>query len=139
MAQQTIFPGAWLHIPDLSDVGHHTVQDGESFAGLAGRWYGDDHLAIVIAHANQMDVDTEPTPGTVLIRPGLNYRKNVSGDTLETLCRDVYGDGISAHLDGGRGGGELYPPAAQAVRQSDGQLPVVGVTDVTGNAVSWLC
>jgi nucleoid-associated protein YgaU len=94
VAQETIFPGAWLHIPDLSNVGHHTVQDGDSFAGLAGRWYGDDHLAIVIAHANQMDQDTEPTPGTVLIRPGLNHRKNVSGDTLETLCRDVYGDGI---------------------------------------------
>jgi nucleoid-associated protein YgaU len=94
VAQQPIEQGAWLHIPDLSNVGHHTVEDGDSFAGLAGRWYGDDHLAIVIAHANHMDPDTAPTPGTVLIRPGLNYRKNVSGDTLETLCRDVYGDGI---------------------------------------------
>ena len=55
VAQQPIERGAWLLIPDLGNVGHHTVVDGESFAGLAGDWYGDDHLAIVIAHANDMD------------------------------------------------------------------------------------
>lgn len=52
----------------------------------------DDHLAIVIANANQMDVGIDPTPGSVLIVPGLNHRKNVAGDTLETLCREMYGD-----------------------------------------------
>jgi nucleoid-associated protein YgaU len=92
VAQRTIFPGAWLLIPDLVDVGHHTVAANENFASLAANWYGDDHLALVIAHANQMDESTDPTPGTVLIRPGLNLRRNVAGDTLETLCRDVYGD-----------------------------------------------
>jgi nucleoid-associated protein YgaU len=66
VAQQPIERGAWLLIPDLSDVGHHTVVDGESFEVLAARWYGDDHLAIVIAFANEMDPGTEPAPGTVL-------------------------------------------------------------------------
>lgn len=70
--------------PDLSDVGHHTVVDGESFAGLAARWYGDEHLAIVIAFANDMDPATEPTSGTVLIQPGLNFRLHVAGHTLES-------------------------------------------------------
>jgi hypothetical protein len=92
VAQQPIEPGAWLLIPDLSDVGHHTVVDGESFAGLAGRWYGDDGLAIVIAFANAMDPATEPAPGTVLIQPGLNFRLHVAGQTLESACRFVYGD-----------------------------------------------
>jgi len=92
VAQQPIERGAWLLIPDLGDVGHHTVVDGESFAGLAGDWYGDDHLAIVIAFANEMDPDTEPAPGTVLIQPRLNYRLNVAGHTLESACRMVYGD-----------------------------------------------
>jgi hypothetical protein len=92
VAQQPIESGAWLLIPDLSDVGHHTVVDGESFAGLAGSWYGDDHLAVVIAFANEMDPATEPAPGTVLIRPGLNFRMNIAGHTLESACRHVYGD-----------------------------------------------
>ncbi len=92
VAQHPIERGAWLLIPDISNVGHHTVVDGESFAVLAGRWYGDDHLALVIAHANDMDEQTEPAPGTVLIRPGLNYRKDIGGDTLESACREVYGD-----------------------------------------------
>jgi len=92
VAQRPIEPGAWLLIPDLSDVGHHTVVDGESFAGLAASWYGDDHLAIVIAFANEMDPDTEPAPGTVLIRPGMNFSMRIAGDTLESACRFVYGD-----------------------------------------------
>jgi LysM domain-containing protein len=92
VAQQPIEPGAWLLIPDLSDVGHHTVVDGESFAVLAANWYGDEHLADVIAFANGMDPATEPAPGTVLIRPGLNFRMTIAGHTLESACRYVYGD-----------------------------------------------
>jgi len=92
VAQRPIEPGAWLLIPDLSDVGHHTVVDGESFAGLAASWYGDDHLAVVIAFANEMDPATEPAPGTVLIRPGMNFSMRIAGDTLESACRFVYGD-----------------------------------------------
>lgn len=92
VAQRPIEHGAWLLIPDLSDVGHHTVVDGESFAALAARWYGDDELAVVIAFANDMDPATEPAPGTVLIQPGLNFRMAIAGHTLESACRFVYGD-----------------------------------------------
>jgi hypothetical protein len=92
VAQHPIEKGSWLLIPDLSDVGHHTVVDGENFASLAANWYGDDHLAIVIAHANEMDVDTQPAPGTVLIQPRLNFRKGIAGDTLESVCTWFYGE-----------------------------------------------
>jgi nucleoid-associated protein YgaU len=92
VAQRPIQRGAWLLIPDLTNVGHHTVVEGDSFAGLAGRWYGDDHLAIVIANANHLDPGTDPTPDQVLIVPGLNRRRNVAGDTLESLSREEYGD-----------------------------------------------
>jgi nucleoid-associated protein YgaU len=92
VAQRPIQRGAWMLIPDLTNVGHHTVVEGDSFAGLAGRWYGDDHLAIVIANANHLDPDTDPTPDQVLIVPGLNRRRNVAGDTLESLSREEYGD-----------------------------------------------
>ncbi|MGV0812768.1 LysM peptidoglycan-binding domain-containing protein [Mycolicibacterium boenickei] len=92
VAQREIRRGAWLLMPDLTNVGHHTVVEGESLAGLAARWYGDDHLAIVIANANNLDPSTHPTPGHVLIVPGLNRRRQVAGDTLESLCIDEYGD-----------------------------------------------
>ena len=139
MAQQPIEQGAWLLIPELGDVGHHTVVDGESFAALAADWYGDDHLAIVIAHANEMDPDTQPAPGTVLIRPGLNFRLHVAGHTLESACRWVYGDSelIPTWMACGRGG-ELHQQAAQAVLQPDAAFPSL-VADVTGQSASWLC
>lgn len=92
VAQLPLHQGAWLLIPDLTNVGHHTVVDGETFAGLAARWYGDDHLAIVIANANQLNENTELTPGQVLIVPGLNRRRDIAGHTLEVLCREEYGD-----------------------------------------------
>ncbi|ORV45690.1 peptidoglycan-binding protein LysM [Mycolicibacter engbaekii] len=92
VAQREMHQGAWLHLPDLADVGHHTVVDGESLEGLAARWYGDDHLAIVIALANNLPTNTEPDPGQVLIVPGLNRRRHIAGDTLVSLCREEYGD-----------------------------------------------
>ena len=35
VAQLPIEQGAWLLIPELGDVGHHTVVNGENFASLA--------------------------------------------------------------------------------------------------------
>ncbi|WP_226434859.1 LysM peptidoglycan-binding domain-containing protein [Rhodococcus yananensis] len=91
VAQREIQRGAWLLMPELGDVGHHTVVAGETLAGLAARWYGDDHLALLIELANHLP-DGTVTPGQVLIVPGLNRRHRVSGDTLESLCRFEYGD-----------------------------------------------
>lgn len=92
VAQREIHRGAWLLLPDLTNVGHHTVVEGESFRVLAGRWYGDEHLAVVVANANNLDVSIDPAPGQVLIVPGLNRRRHIAGDTLESLCVDEYGD-----------------------------------------------
>jgi nucleoid-associated protein YgaU len=93
VAQREIHQGAWLHIPDLANVGHHTVVAGETLEGLAARWYGDDHLAEIIALANNLTLGSALTPGQVLIQPGLNRRRHVAGDTLASLCREEYGDG----------------------------------------------
>lgn len=93
VAQREIERGAWLHMPELADVGHHTVVEGESLAILADRWYGDAHLALMIEQANHLPEGTEPDIGHVLIVPGLNRRHEVAGDTLRTMCEHVYGPG----------------------------------------------
>jgi nucleoid-associated protein YgaU len=92
VAQREIQRGAWLLIPDLANVGHHTVVADETADGLAARWYGDDHLAAVIELANNLPSGDALTPGQVLVVPGLNRRSHVAGDTLVSLCRDQYGD-----------------------------------------------
>ena len=91
VAQRPIQRGAWLLIPDIADVGHHTVVADETLSVLAYRWYGDEHLGIVIALANHLDLGTEPVIGQVLIVPGLNRRAAVRGDTLRSMCQEQYG------------------------------------------------
>ncbi|WP_443716049.1 LysM peptidoglycan-binding domain-containing protein [Rhodococcus pyridinivorans] len=87
--------GRSLLIPELGDVGHHTVVAGETLWELARRWYGEAQLYPVISFPNHI---TDPDPdhvevGRVLIRPGLNYRHTVvPGDTLRALAEDHYGN-----------------------------------------------
>src|SRR6201991_22809 len=51
-AQRDLLIGEWLLIPDLANVGHHTVVAGETLQVLAQRWYGEDRLWPIIAIAN---------------------------------------------------------------------------------------
>jgi nucleoid-associated protein YgaU len=91
--QRDLIVGEWLLIPDLANVGHHTVVAGETWEVLAERWYGEFGLWPVIAIPNNM-TDADPQPGQVLIRPRLNRRHTVvAGDTLWDLANNNYGDG----------------------------------------------
>jgi nucleoid-associated protein YgaU len=90
-AQRDLIVGEWLLIPDLANVGHHTVA-GETLKVLAQRWYGEDHLWTIASIANHLP-DGDPAPGTVLIQPRLNRKHTVvAGDTLWKLAEDNYGD-----------------------------------------------
>jgi nucleoid-associated protein YgaU len=92
-AQRDLIVGEWLLIPDLANVGHHTVVAGETLEVLAERWYGEDRLWPIISIANHL-TDGDPAPGTVLIQPRLNRKHTVlPGDTLWKLVNDNYGDG----------------------------------------------
>jgi nucleoid-associated protein YgaU len=90
-AQRDLIDGEWLLIPDLANVGHHTVVAGETLEVLAERWYGEARLWTIISIANHLP-DGDPAPGTVLIQPRLNRKRTVvSGDTLWKLTEDNYG------------------------------------------------
>ena len=92
-AQRDLIVGEWLLIPDLANVGHHTVVAGETLKVLAQRWYGEEGLWTIISIANHLP-DGDPAPGTVLIQPRLNRKHTVvAGDTLWKLTEDNYGDG----------------------------------------------
>ena len=92
-AQRDLIVGEWLFIPELANVGHHTVVAGETLEVLAQRWYGDEHLWTIISIANHLP-DGDPAPGTVLIQPRLNRKHTVvAGDMLWKLAEDNYGDG----------------------------------------------
>jgi nucleoid-associated protein YgaU len=91
--QRDLVVGEWLLIPDLTNVGHHTVVAGETWEVLAERWYGEFGLWPIVAIANEM-INQDPQPGQVLIQPRLNRRHTVvAGDTLWELANHHYGDG----------------------------------------------
>jgi phage tail protein X len=92
VAQREIQPGAWLLVPDVANVGHHTVVGQETVATLADSWFGDPDLAGLIGLVNRMPSGDDVVPGQVLIVPRLNRRARVAGDTLESLCVAEYGD-----------------------------------------------
>jgi nucleoid-associated protein YgaU len=92
--QRDLIVGEWLLIPDLANVGHHSVVAGETWEVLAERWYGEMGLWPVIAIPNNNMTDADPQPGQVLIQPRLNRRHTVvAGDTLWDLANHNYGDG----------------------------------------------
>lgn len=98
VAQSTIADGAWLQLPDLVDVGHHTVATNETLPILAQTWYGDEHLASIVQLANGLP-DLTVSPGQVLLVPGLNRRTTVTGDTLRSVCTAHYGGQIQMWMD----------------------------------------
>lgn len=125
VAQREIHLGAWLHIPDLTDVGHHTVVAGESLEALAARWYGDDHLAIVIGLANNLPANTEPDPGQVLIVPGLNRRHHVMRRYADVTVPRGVRRRRSGYPDVGRRGRQPHQRTCHDLRQPGDLLPLL--------------
>jgi hypothetical protein len=89
-AQRDLIVGEWLLIPDLTNVGHHTVVAGETLEVLAERWYGESGLWPIISIANHL-ADGDPAPGTVLIQPRLNRIGFVRSSGRHFRCNHCIG------------------------------------------------
>lgn len=90
--QRDLVVGEWLLIPDLANVGQHTVVAGETWEDLAQRWYGEFALWPIITIANHLE-NQDPQPGQAVMQPRLNWRHTVvEGDTLSSLAAEYYGD-----------------------------------------------
>ncbi|OWY80147.1 LysM peptidoglycan-binding domain-containing protein [Rhodococcus sp. BUPNP1] len=63
--------GRSLLIPELRDVGHHTVVAGETLRALAEDHYGNAEMFAMIAAANHIDDPNRITVGQVLFFPNL--------------------------------------------------------------------
>ena len=61
-AQRDLIVGEWLLIPDLANLGHHTVVAGETLTELGGAWFAGERSAI-IAIANHLG-DRDPSQAT---------------------------------------------------------------------------
>lgn len=84
-----IVVGLRLHIPS---VAYHRVQQGETWAQLATRFYGDHRRTSVLMEANSGTPGMQPDVGAEIIVPfPLRF---VAGqhDTLANVARDFYGD-----------------------------------------------
>lgn len=70
----------------------HPVQEGDTLASIAERYYGDPTRESVLREANRMRSDTSPlVPGSWLLIPTVAYYQVHSGDTWKSMAQTLYG------------------------------------------------
>jgi nucleoid-associated protein YgaU len=84
----SIVVGLRLSIPTVS---YHRVQEGETWAVLATRFYGDPARAFVLIEANQASSGEQPDPGAELLVPYPVRHVASQSDTLRKLSKTYYG------------------------------------------------
>jgi hypothetical protein len=83
-----IVPGLRLLIPTVT---YHRVQEGETWAVLAERYYGDVRRAFTLMDANAaVGGKQQPTPGAQLLVPHPLRYASTSHDALRQAARDFY-------------------------------------------------
>jgi hypothetical protein len=86
-----IVPGMRLVIPT---VRYHRVQEGDTWAALAERYYGDVRRAFVLVDANAASGGKQPPAGAQLLIPHPLRYTSLVHDPLRQAARDFY-DGSS--------------------------------------------
>jgi LysM repeat protein len=84
----SIVVGLRLSIPTVS---YHRVQEGETWAVLATRFYGDPARAFVLIEANEAASGEQPDPGAELLIPYPVRHVASQSDTLRKLSKTYYG------------------------------------------------
>jgi phage tail protein X len=84
----SIVEGLRLVIPS---VGYHTVQEGETWAELAKRFYGDARRAFVLLEANNGAPGAQPDPGAELLIPYPLRHVARQNETVREVAVEYYG------------------------------------------------
>jgi nucleoid-associated protein YgaU len=84
----SIVIGLRLSIPTVS---YHRVQEGETWAVLATRFYGDPARAFALIEANRANAGEQPDPGAELLIPYPVRHIASQQDSLRKLAKTFYG------------------------------------------------
>ncbi len=82
--------GLRLLVPHVS---YHRVSEGQSWAAIARRFYGDPRRAFVIVEANDASQNEQPAEGTELLIPYPLRHVTGQNDTLQRVAKAYYGNG----------------------------------------------
>lgn len=82
-----IVVGLRLTIPTVT---YHKVVEGETWAGLATRFYGDPTRAFVLIEANGASAGEHPDPGAELLIPYPLRHVTQQGETLRSIAKDYF-------------------------------------------------
>lgn len=70
----------------------HPVQEGDTLASIAERYYGEPTHEVVLREANRMRSETSPlVPGSWLLIPTVAYYEVASGDTWKSIALSLFG------------------------------------------------
>ncbi|MDD9936862.1 MAG: LysM domain-containing protein [Myxococcales bacterium] len=82
-----IVVGLRLNIPTVS---YHVVQEGETWAAVATRYYGDPSRAFALIEANGGSAGEHPDPGAELLIPYPLRHVSGQADTLRKVAKTYY-------------------------------------------------
>jgi LysM repeat protein len=74
----------WVH--------HHIVVEGETWSGLAERYYGDGSRAFLLLESNQGTPGEQPDVGAEILVPYPLRHVAGQNETLRTIAREYYGN-----------------------------------------------
>ena len=106
-------------------VQHHIVQEGETWARLADRFYGDSRRAFLLIEANEGSAGDQPDVGAELVVPYPLRHVAGQNDTLRRVAQIYYGNDTLPNVRTLRRFNNL-----RSIRLSRGQVVLVPMNDL---------